>query len=115
MKSSIQDYLKKINSSITWLACFGLFVTALFLGVFTGFLYFQQKKVNKEVVYLQKEYEESFVKAVDTRPFGSKNGKTYTFSWCSRSNVILEKNKVYYANEEDAKSSGRLLSKLCQK
>ena len=46
--------------------------------------------------------------------FASKNGKTYTFSWCQGANKIKEENKVFFSSEEEAVKSGRRLSKLCK-
>lgn len=45
--------------------------------------------------------------------FASRKGKTYTYSWCKGSQAILEKNKIYFTTEEEAKQSGRSLSKMC--
>ncbi len=50
-----------------------------------------------------------------THPFGSKKGTTYTFSWCAGSSRISQKNKIFFASEEEAKGFGRRLSKLCNK
>lgn len=116
MGSSIQDYAKKINSRLTLLDCLSLFVTTLFIALFALFLFKQQESKSIPVSYLQysgKEPTDS--PEEDSRPFGSINGKTYTFSWCQNSSRTLVKNRVYFATELAAEQKGRTLSKLCQK
>jgi hypothetical protein len=116
MGSSIQDYVKKINSSLTLLDCVSLLVTSIFLTSFLCFLYIQQREVSIPVSYESRKLEEgvSFSQG-ETRPFASILGKTYTFSWCMGSNRISLKNVVYFSSEEEALHSGRMLSKLCKK
>lgn len=116
MWHSIQDYLKKINSSLTVLNCVSLLFTTLFLVVSFLFLYKEKEKLNLPVLYssnnqLEVTYASSNVPTI----FASKNGKTYTFSWCQGANRILAKNRIYYKNEDDARQVGKVLSKLCQK
>lgn len=116
MGFSIQDYLKKINRSLTWLDCLSLLISTLFLLLLLAFLYMRQKEGFMPVSYevaVQGE-SPSFLKE-ETRPFASISGKTYTFSWCSGSGRITEKNKIYFTSETQAIASGRTLSKLCQR
>lgn len=116
MGFSIQDYLKKINSWLTRLNCLSLLVTTLSLLFFLVFLYQQQKEENIPISYIRADNKETMVLTKeDSHPFGSINGKTYTFSWCQNSSMILNKNRIYFATEQGAKQSGRVLSKLCQK
>ncbi len=119
MGNSIQDYLKKINSRLTLLDCVSLLITCLLLLGFLGYLYLQKEKNSIPVIYRAYSGEKSDNKNVNTteeyRPFASKYGKTYTFSWCSGSGVISEKNKLYFETESEAQKSGRTLSKLCKK
>lgn len=37
---------------------------------------------------------------------GSKTGKKYHFPWCSGAQQIKEENKVWFANEEEARAAG---------
>lgn len=37
---------------------------------------------------------------------GSKTGKKYHFPWCAGAQQIKEENKVWFANEEEAKAAG---------
>ena len=122
MGLSIQDYLKKINSSLTRADCISLLITMLFLVSFLVYLKIENVKTSVPLSYvvgtspdsvsLDKERTSD---SQDPRPFGSSKGKTYTFSWCQGATRILAKNRIYFSTEEEAKSSGRILSKLCQK
>jgi hypothetical protein len=118
MGSSIQDYLKKINSRISLFDLVSLSVTLLFLCGFCVFLLVKQSSSQTPVTYVTQAFSEA--KDISSQesnnlPFGSKHGKTYTFSWCQGARRILEKNKVYFAGEAEAKNSGRTLSKTCSK
>ncbi len=119
MGSSIQDYLKKINSRLSLLNCVSLFVTTLFLLLFITFLYIKTKKVGSSVEYIENKDEIVDINRInnnsDSHPFASINGKTYTYSWCQGASMISEKNKIYFNTEIDAQNSGRALSKLCKK
>jgi hypothetical protein len=116
MGFSIQDYAKKINSRLSWLDCLSLLVTMLFLVAFLIFLYVQEAKNTLPVSYIVQDGEVATSSVVqDSQPFGSKKGKTYTFSWCRNSSVISDKNKIYYKDEAEALRAGKVLSKFCQK
>ena len=115
MGSSIQDYAKKINSRLTIFDCVSLLVTTVFLLCFLAYLYLEQKANDVPVSYIVGNEEIVSLSGAGSKPFGSKNGKTYTFSWCSGSARISVKNKIYFTNEAEAKNSGRTLSKLCIK
>ncbi|MCX6756830.1 MAG: hypothetical protein NTW35_01575 [Candidatus Nomurabacteria bacterium] len=115
MGSSIQDYAKKINSKLSFWDILSVLITTLFLAIFTVFLYIKKEKENIPVSYISNSENSTGLIEKDSRPFASINGKTYTFSWCGGSNNISEKNKVYFIDEQNAKNSGRVLSKLCQK
>lgn len=113
MLHSIQDYAKKINRTLTIYDCVSILAT---LAVLLGFLWFIRQKeeaLKQEVMYTKSEgslYEEE-----KGLPFASKSGKTYTFSWCGGASTIKSSNKIYFKSEEEAKNSGRTLSKLCLK
>jgi hypothetical protein len=111
---SIQDYLKNINRSLSTLDCVAIFI--IFLVVSTGALFLRYKNTisKKDFVYhkITDVTERSYRK--ENLPFASKNGATYTFSWCSSSSRILEKNRIYFQSEIEAMQSGRRLSKLCK-
>ncbi|MFA5131927.1 MAG: hypothetical protein WC444_01215 [Candidatus Paceibacterota bacterium] len=115
MLRSIQDYAKRINSSLPRANVFSLLITALFLLCFTVFLYIKRGADDIPVSYIPNNSPSTDQKEVDSRPFASKNGKTYTFSWCSGSTNISLKNKIYFVDEATAQASGRTLSKLCTK
>ena len=121
MWSSIQDYCKKINREITFTTIFSLFLTAVFLVGLTIYIRQKESSIQVSIVYTEasnsKNSTESLTLAPQdtSKPFGSKKGKTYTFTWCQGGNKILEKNKLYFSSEESAKTSGRTLSKLCKK
>lgn len=111
--SSIQDYSKKINRSLTRAHLLSIFSITLVLVALTGYVYVKEREKRVPVLYRDAEVEERG--EVETRPFGSIKGKTYTFSWCQGSSRISQKNKVYFASKEQAEKEGRTLSKLCQK
>jgi hypothetical protein len=115
MGFSIQDYLKKINSKLTTIDCVGLFFTTLILVLFYGFVDHKHNSSRVPVSYTEQEIDTITVKKEESRPFASSKGLTYTFSWCQGAGRISPKNKVFFANEDQAKQSGRVLSKLCQK
>ncbi len=114
MWHSIQENLKKINSYLSWGDCFSLFITTLFLGTFLTFIYLEKADSYIPVRYIESNGE-ILSKNNISKPFASRSGKTYTFSWCQGSTIISEKNKIYFSTEDEAINSGRVLSKLCQK
>ncbi len=114
MGSSIQDYAKKINSRLTIFDCVSLLVTAVFLLFFTFFLYKERQSNDIPVSYIvSNQIEQTSEEGLNSRPFASKTGETYTFSWCGGSSRITVKNRIYFVNEAEAIESGRRLSKLC--
>jgi hypothetical protein len=115
MGSSIQEYCKKINRELTFVDVASLSLTFLFILFLVIFVTIQQKENVSQVVYKEGEIGSLVPKPDAGRPFGSRYGKTYTFSWCQGANRILDKNKVYFSSKESAEASGRTLSKLCQK
>lgn len=119
MVHSIQEYCKKINRAIGYRLLFALSVTTgILLGTYL-YMYFLIQERKQDVVYREVQKDvggtEVLTQKGKIQPFGSKHGKTYTFLWCQGSQRILEKNKVYFRNEDEAKRSGRTLSKLCSK
>jgi c-di-AMP phosphodiesterase-like protein len=114
MGFSIQDNLKKINSRIPLSALVSLLVTTFFLTSFIIFLDAKEKRNDQPISYTEGRIENTPEKVVDSKPFGSISGTTYTFSWCQGSNRILPKNRVYFSNEQEAQTSKRTLSKLCK-
>ncbi len=122
MGFSIQDYLKKINSWLRFTDILSLFVTCAIIVLFTGYIQYTQRENSQSVVYREGLYEDIQSKdqhisggSNDVRPFGSIKGKTYTFSWCQGATRISTKNKIHFASEDEARSSGRTLSKLCRR
>ena len=114
MGFSIQDYLRKINSRLSFLDIASFAVTTLVLVIFALYLFIQKERQDIPVSYISDS--SSSLSQIDTsRPFASRQGKTYTFSWCQGASMIREKNKIYYASEDEAKASGKVLSKFCQK
>lgn len=118
MESSIQEYCKKINRQITFVDIGSVFITFIFLSILAFYIHTKKMEAQKEVIYSQASGESEELEVAhknDIRPFGSKSGKTYTFSWCQGSTRILEKNKIYFTSGGQAEASGRTLSKLCKK
>jgi hypothetical protein len=122
MGLSIQDYLKKINSWLTFTDIVSIFMILLASSVFLGYILHKEQKSKTEVIYKESVTEEKYQSSqgvgqeIDAgKPFGSRKGKTYTFSWCSGSGNIKPANKIYFASPSDAEAKGRTLSKLCKK
>ncbi len=118
MGLSIQDYLKKINSWLRFSDIVSIFVLFLGISIFTGYIWRAEKGKRVPVIYQEGSVsnEDSQAESPDSgRPFGSRKGKTYTFSWCSGSGNIKQANKIYFASSHAAEAAGRTLSKLCKK
>jgi hypothetical protein len=115
MWHSIQENLKIINSKLSVFDCTSLGATALLFCGFVLFLDIQKEAIRKPVLYIPSDSQAALAAPRDSRPFGSKSGTTYTFSWCQGSAQIKAANKIYFASEDAAKAQGRTLSKLCQK
>lgn len=118
MGLSIQDNLKKINSWLRISDIVSIFVTFLVIVLFTGYIWNSRQHGRIEVVY-QENTLPKILSATqvsdDSRPFGSRKGKTYTFTWCSGSGTIKASNKIYFGSPEEAEAQGRTLSKLCKR
>lgn len=115
MWHSIQENLKLINSKLSLFDCLSAGTTALFVLAFSFYLHARLLGQKKPVLYQQSGTRSTQILENDSHPFGSKSGRTYTFSWCSGSAQIKPANKIYFKDEAQAQSSGRTLSKLCQK
>ena len=116
MGFSIQDYLKKINSRLTFIDIFSIFATCMILFALALYLHIRERENWKELVYKPGVDDSSYVSddsvmtnIKDSRAFGSSKGKTYTFSWCQGASRISPKNKVYFSTEDEAKKTGRIL------
>jgi len=112
MAHSIQDYLKKINSHIRLEYVVSLTVLLVFLVPLTFILYTKRENTHPETLFIKRKAEVVEDSSL-AQPFGSKNGTTYTYSWCSGSGRILEKNKIFFLSKEDAEKRGRTLAKTC--
>ena len=118
MRLSIQDFVRKINSyllylfPISWIALFALcsllflLYTLVILTVSAperhAFVLTKGQGVKKEEIATRLPY------------VASKTGKKYYESLCSAVKRIKEKNRVYFASEEEAKASGREKSAQCE-
>lgn len=116
MGYSIQEILKKINSSLSVYTCLSLLVTTVFLMVFTFYIFRSSIKNTQEITYIAtKEAPSSENVSLETLPFGSISGTTYTYTWCKNSGAISSNNKIYFKDSQSAEQSGRTLSKHCNK
>lgn len=117
IKHSIQEYCKKINRAITPVFIISLFLSFLAFFSLTLYVYEKQKGERKSIVYEEKKSDPEDRRGTSdaSKPFGSIKGKTYTFSWCQGSGTISLKNKIIFSSEEEAKKTGRTLSKLCKR
>lgn len=115
MSSIIQEYLKKINSRLHLFDLVIISVVTITFFGFSIFIYYENNIHKKDLKYLENIGEISANLSENQKIFASKNGATYTFSWCSAADRIKEENRIYFNNEEEAITSGRRLSKLCGK
>ena len=104
--------MRKINSSLTVFDCVSIFITTVFCVVMA--VYFYESVKTKRVPVVYQVASSTSEGNIDVRPFGSIQGTTYTFAWCQNGKAILQKNKILFKNEDDAKKHGRTLSKLCK-
>lgn len=112
MGHSIQEISKKINSTLSVFDVVSLVLTAVILTATVFFLSYNEKANRPPVVYRESNIAVPSTLA-ETKPFGSKNGTTYTFSWCRGGSTTKPENKVYFKDVESAEKAGRTLSKLC--
>ena len=115
MLAIIQETLKKINSKITFTHILSLLITLLLIICFYYYISFKDRQNNKPLIYRELGGNSSLINNEKSTIFASKNGMTYTFSWCQGANKIKEENKIYFNNEEEAIKSGKRLSKMCGK
>lgn len=113
MEKSIPEYLKKINSQISLADLSSLLFTVLIMFVLLIFLRNSKEASTLPLVY--HENHQPLTYSDKGQLFGSRNGKTYTYSWCGGASAIKDANKIYFKNEADAMASGRTLSKLCNR
>ena len=113
MLQSIQDYARKINSRISIVDCISVLSTILVMLIFLSYITDIKNSSYGPLIYREREDKGLANLAEDTRLFGSKKGKTYTYAWCGGSSVIRQSNKIYFKNESQATKLGRTLSKLC--
>lgn len=112
MGLSIQDYLKKINSRLSLSDTVSVAVASFFLVILALYVVKKEESNKKDLAYF---HEEVRIDTEDERPFGSRKGATYTYSWCSGADTIKPANKIFFIDAEEAERSGRTLSKLCQR
>ena len=114
MTFSIQQEIIKINRRLSEADVVSLAITSFIILVFALFLVNRAETQATKVAYEEGNTAETF-QNIDTRPFASKNGPTYTYSWCQGSDKIKQENIIYFSSAEAAEQSGRMLSKLCQR
>lgn len=114
MLRSIPEILRHINTRLSVYDCIALATLTLGLAISAIFLHEMKLKAKLPVLY-KTSGAEVLGATSDARAFGSKNGTTYTYSWCQGSSQIKEANKIYFPSTEAAENTGRRLSKLCQK
>ena len=118
MMRSIQDYLIKINSRVHIYDIVSLSLLVLILSAFSLYLYDIRLHNDRGITISYKDNQNSLIvipQQIESRPFGSTSGTTYTYTWCSGSSRTLARNRIYFASEDEAKNSGRTLSRLCSK
>jgi hypothetical protein len=124
MGNSIQEMLRKINSylrdSLSFIDILALGLTFIVLG--GGFLWITHEDYKNRPGVLYQESDDylpeisSEINVNRVSPSGiiaSRTGKTYFYSWCKGVEKIKEVNKITFSSEEEARASGRVLSKTC--
>lgn len=115
MGTSIQDYLKEINSKVTYLDCASLTLSTVLLVLFVVIANRDASVGGLGLTYAQGDTHMGTSFSQDsTLPYGSISGTTYTYAWCRNSSQIKAKNKIVFANEADAVNSGRRISTFCK-
>ena len=119
--TSIQDFLRKINSRLLFYIhpAEALFFSSLALSflIFIITLSFITKEDRHVFVYTEGKEEVASAQRKGLAPFGyfgAKSGKVYYTSFCKAGSRVKEANRVYFSTKEEAFSSGRTLSKLCE-
>jgi hypothetical protein len=119
MGYSIQEYLKKINSRLSFYDSLSILLTAISAVLLSVYISTTAHADTAEITYSQNNssvvVDTSNFRSNSPFPFASRKGKTYTFSWCSGSGRISPKNKITFHSESEAQATGRTLSKLCKK
>ena len=114
MFAIIQESLKKINRQINNTAIISLTITTILLIIFTFYIQNKEGEKLQEVNYIKTNKINKQTEITVSDIFASINGKTYTYSWCNGAGKIKKENKVFFNTEEEAKATGRTLSKLCK-
>jgi uncharacterized protein YpmB len=110
---SIQDIVKNINRRLSFYDILALLILAALLLILTFTI---KVGVQPTTVSYEEGLDESSSSS-DIAPlsiFASVSGKTYTYSWCQGASRIKEENKIFFRTEDEAKRTGRTLSKLCK-
>jgi hypothetical protein len=114
MVLSIQEYLKKINSLLRIADIISLTAVVLVVICVSIWYAYVSQTQEKPLIFTMNREQTGADTVDNTLPFGSRNGKTYTYSWCKNASAIKEKNKIVFASQVSAQKSGRVLSKLCK-
>lgn len=111
---SIQDILRNINRR---LSVYDIYALICLLFILLGLIFMIRTKetmLSAPLVYNVAEEGSYFEASDSSHIFASVSGKTYTYSWCQGASRIKEENKIFFKNEDEAKRTGRTLSKLCK-
>lgn len=110
----IQDILKNINRR---LSVYDIIALCCLILVIIGALFYIKREHEKKytpVTYIEGSslVDDDVTPASDI--FASRSGTTYTYSWCQGASRIKATNRIYFISEDEAKATGRRLSKLCK-
>lgn len=88
-----------------------LFLLSTTLSFYLGRLSIEYKKndVKETISFLEKKEKKQKTLEV----VASKNGKTYSYPWCSGAKRISEKNKVIFKSKKEAENAGYREAKNC--
>ena len=118
MLQSIQEKAKIINSHISRSFLWSIITISIVISSFLLYVSYIDVKSQNKIAYIKNtavpviDYKE---KLSANTIVASKNGKKYYYSWCKGVEKIKKENLVTYANEDEAKASGKELSVNCKK
>lgn len=118
MLQSIQEKAKIINSSIPRTVLWSIVMTFLVISIFLFYASYLDIKSQNKIEYI-KNTDTSITNYSKKPSFNaivaSKNGTKYYYLWCRGVEKIKKENIITYANEQEAKASGKELSVNCRK
>ena len=116
MRENITDFLGKINSrvgsNLSTTEVISLSVTIIIISISLICITIGDIAFRQPISIIESR---EVLGALNSSIVASKNGSTYFFSWCSGVERIKAENLITFLSEDQAKKSGRRLSKTCER